>query len=873
MENGNSPAVNITASLSISKKHGKSIIPIAVKLAVVLMSCMGSIISFLTCIELPIKEWAVITVLIVSCMIFTLTFNMKKRAGGGIASLTSAALFLLLTGLLRNEICAGLANTLNIYLARIRSQFRSEPFIPIAEPELSERHITVFFCFLAVIICIFAAYFVSKEWYALGLCISPLFPPVAVLMFGLEPDYLAFSAVAAGCASALALEAGSGEKINSTKYRYAASCSGITAALLTIICFFAAAAAVKLSGYQRSERIDNIYNNITGYIERGEMQNVFEEVLTFVSRDSGRTGAIDHGKLGEFDEIYFDGRTVLEVTMPKPENTVYLRGFIGTDYTGKSWKPLSGARLRKLDEIVGSFENTGLSSLLFDSYSLKNAGSEMPKYSFSIENISAGRDNLYMPYLLVPESVSRYALETGGGFAGGSRSYFGQIYDPSGFYGYQGIFRMRWNISQTMSADEAAYRNFVYENYLDLPEEHERLDMIFDENYYQYITEEEIRTGKSTLDEMTVFSRKLYFIKSWLRNNCEYSLSAGKLPSGRDFIDRFLETKKGSCSHFASTAVMMCRYAGIPARYVEGYIIKPNTDYPASVNKGETVTINVTDSRAHAWAEIYIDGFGWYPMEFTSGYGNIRTALPTETAAPETVSETVSSAESEETEIAETSAGESAPSAESSAADGDTNSPPAAQESSAALPENTSVTEVTEPPANTVENIPEPEISKAPVIGFGIFGIKGGRKVDIYYDLTEIFLAVLVIIAVPSVFIIRRRICLLIYKKKCSSGRKKAALAAYKKFRRLAELMKLPEQGEMGDLEYAKALSESSELLSDGTAETVIRTALKASFGGKQLSSDEAHEAVLAVNSFAKRYYSSLSALERLKAKYIHCII
>ncbi|MFQ8759732.1 MAG: hypothetical protein ACLSAF_10150 [Intestinimonas sp.] len=31
--------------------------------------------------------------------------------------------------------------------------------------------------------------------------------------------------------------------------------------------------------------------------------------------------------------------------------------------------------------------------------------------------------------------------------------------------------------------------------------------------------------------------------------------------------------------------------------------------------------MDVPDSSAHAWAEIYLDGYGWYPVEVTPGYG------------------------------------------------------------------------------------------------------------------------------------------------------------------------------------------------------------------------------------------------------------
>ncbi len=868
MNDQSEAAVHVSASLRVSKKHSASIAPFAIKTGIVLLSCMGSVLSFLSCFDMPAGKAAVIIISIISCAVFMLSFNMKKGARG-IVSASVSALFVLITFILRSSICAGLANALNIYLARIRKEFRGEPFILIAEPELSARHTTIFFCFAAALICLAAAYCVSKEWYAIGLCIPPLILPILTLMFGLEPDYIAFSAVIAGCAAAISFEIGSAEKICSVRYKYAASFGGLSAALFAVLFFFLSAAAVKISGYSRSERIDGIYNDITGYIERGEMKNVFEEVVTFVTRDTKRTGAIDHGKLGEMDEIYFDGKTVLRVTMPKPEDTFYLRGFIGSVYTGNSWKPLSSSELEELENISAGFETDGLSTMLFDSYSLKNTGASMPRYSFAIQNVSAGRDYLYMPYSLVPESVSRYNLETGGGFAGGENSYVGQFYDPSDYYGYQGIFRTRWNISPSMANDEAAYRNFVYENYLDLPEEHERLDEIFGDNYYEYITGEDIITGKSTLGEMTVFSRKLYYIRSWLRNNCEYSLSAGKLPAGRDFVDRFLETRKGSCSHFATTAVMMCRYAGIPARYVEGYIIKPNTDFPGSAQKGDIETIEITDARAHAWAEIYIDGFGWYPMEFTSGYGNVRTALPTETLAAETESSAETTSVSEETEISSSAAESAAP------------SPGGSEQNASSEQENAAEQSQPSEDSSAAEVLPEePDITDdeavdngRPSVGFGVFGIRGGKKVDVYYDLTGILIAVIIIIAVPALFIIRRRICLLIYSKKCSSGKKQAADAAYRKFRRIIHLMKLPEQGEMGYLEYAKTLSERSALLSDGIADTVIGTALKASFGGRQLTAEEAHEAVITVTSLSKRFYSSLSKWEKFKAKYIYCIV
>jgi hypothetical protein len=66
------------------------------------------------------------------------------------------------------------------------------------------------------------------------------------------------------------------------------------------------------------------------------------------------------------------------------------------------------------------------------------------------------------------------------------------------------------------------------------------------------------------------------------------------------------ESHRGYCVHYASAAVLLLRMDGIPARYVSGYT--------AQLSHGEAV---VPDSAAHAWVEVYVDGYGWYPVEVT----------------------------------------------------------------------------------------------------------------------------------------------------------------------------------------------------------------------------------------------------------------
>lgn len=64
---------------------------------------------------------------------------------------------------------------------------------------------------------------------------------------------------------------------------------------------------------------------------------------------------------------------------------------------------------------------------------------------------------------------------------------------------------------------------------------------------------------------------------------------------------------------------MMFRYYGIPARYVEGYLITPED--AQAMTAGEPYVVD--DTHAHAWVEYYQDGVGWLPFETTPSYLDI----------------------------------------------------------------------------------------------------------------------------------------------------------------------------------------------------------------------------------------------------------
>jgi len=196
---------------------------------------------------------------------------------------------------------------------------------------------------------------------------------------------------------------------------------------------------------------------------------------------------------------------------------------------------------------------------------------------------------------------------------------------------------------------EKEYRKFVYDNYLTVPE---GTDM------------DEIREAFKSVfkptEQYSLENEKLAIlenIKEAIASEVTYSLTPGKTPQNRDFVNYFLlENKKGYCTHYATAGVLLARMAGIPARYATGYLVVGNDFNSNTKNANNTYTVDIMDNRGHAWAEVYLDGLGWLPFEFTEGYSptSIDPASAETTAvttAETTTTETTTTTEADITTV------------------------------------------------------------------------------------------------------------------------------------------------------------------------------------------------------------------------------
>ena len=118
----------------------------------------------------------------------------------------------------------------------------------------------------------------------------------------------------------------------------------------------------------------------------------------------------------------------------------------------------------------------------------------------------------------------------------------------------------------------------------------------------EIIQEKKVKTVKQAIN----------IVKDYFGNGFQYSLTPGKLKYGVNEVEKFMfRTKTGYCTHFATSAAMIFRAMGIPARLAEGYMVSGDKIIPDEV-------VDVCDYNAHAWVEIYIEDEGWMPLDVTS---------------------------------------------------------------------------------------------------------------------------------------------------------------------------------------------------------------------------------------------------------------
>lgn len=118
-------------------------------------------------------------------------------------------------------------------------------------------------------------------------------------------------------------------------------------------------------------------------------------------------------------------------------------------------------------------------------------------------------------------------------------------------------------------------------------------------------TAAEVTAGGTTPFERAVL------LQDWFRANFTYSVEVPEGHSNSAIVD-FLDQRIGYCEQFAGTYAAMARTLGIPSRVAVGFTQGEPSEGGRYVVRGRN---------AHAWPEIWLDGYGWIPFEPTPGRG------------------------------------------------------------------------------------------------------------------------------------------------------------------------------------------------------------------------------------------------------------
>ncbi|MCM1284210.1 MAG: transglutaminase-like domain-containing protein [Muribaculaceae bacterium] len=152
------------------------------------------------------------------------------------------------------------------------------------------------------------------------------------------------------------------------------------------------------------------------------------------------------------------------------------------------------------------------------------------------------------------------------------------------------------------------------------------------------VRQENGEMGFETTAEKNYYAVQMATIlRKQLADLADYNLYLDDIPAGTDTVQYFLETgHEGYCMHFASAGALILQELGVPARYASGYIVKRHAFVQG--DSGEYVA-PVYDRNAHAWVEIYLENFGWVPVDMTPGYQDPGKTLPTDSNNQESLQE------------------------------------------------------------------------------------------------------------------------------------------------------------------------------------------------------------------------------------------
>ncbi len=103
---------------------------------------------------------------------------------------------------------------------------------------------------------------------------------------------------------------------------------------------------------------------------------------------------------------------------------------------------------------------------------------------------------------------------------------------------------------------------------------------------------------------LEIIKTGLEFTNKYITFDDSLAIEIGNGKSNTLDVKTILERKKGTCSEYTNLFIALMRNKGIPCRFITGCFSMPEKNILGT----------------HAWAECYIKGCGWWPVDPASNY-------------------------------------------------------------------------------------------------------------------------------------------------------------------------------------------------------------------------------------------------------------
>lgn len=137
-------------------------------------------------------------------------------------------------------------------------------------------------------------------------------------------------------------------------------------------------------------------------------------------------------------------------------------------------------------------------------------------------------------------------------------------------------------------------------------------------SHYIHFTEDVQQLACELLPAKAHFTEAILDLNSYIHREFQYEPGSTDVTTN---VPEFLQVRKGVCQDFAHLMISLLRHAGVPARYISGYI---ETDPLPHLTKDETErqmrqgTSLIGATASHAWVEIFTPNQFWVGLDPTN---------------------------------------------------------------------------------------------------------------------------------------------------------------------------------------------------------------------------------------------------------------